>query len=169
MSFEIDPAQLRPSRLWRRLPEESRIKAALAFWNETELGAEQMQAVSAIAQQRKFRPKSVASLPVETRARYLATLPTISEPLAARALVAYHLEEQRPMMSAFLDELGIPHDQGTIADEELKPPAQEKLAAAARKLAETYPPSDVAIYLSTLLCQDPGVWAGLAEVPQING
>ncbi|HEY7789409.1 MAG TPA: hypothetical protein VIC33_02740 [Vicinamibacterales bacterium] len=168
MNTSIDPARLRPSRLWKRLPEPSRVKAALAFWNEEDLEAEQMQAVTAIAQQRKFRAKSVMSLPVETRARYLATLPTISEPLAARALVAYHLDAQRPMMSAFLDDLGIAHDQGAIADEEIKPPDQEKLAAAASKLAKTFAASDVAIYLSTLLCQDPGTWAGLAELPELT-
>lgn len=164
----IDPVRFRPSRLWRRLSDENRMRAALAFWNEEEITADQMQAVTAIAQQKKFRPKSVISLPIETRARYLANLSGISEPLAARALVAYHLDAQRPMMAAFLDELGIPHDQGTIADEELQPPDPEKLAAAARKLGEAFPRPDVAIYLSTLLCQDPVTWAGLAELPEID-
>ena len=38
----------------------------------------------------------------------------LSDTVAARALVNYHLERQRPMMAAFLDLLAIPHDNGLI-------------------------------------------------------
>jgi hypothetical protein len=169
MSPSIDPGRLRPSRLWRRLSDDRRRVAAEAFWADTESRDEQSQAVNAIAQHRKFRPKSVAALPVERKAQFLAALPTLSEPLAARALVAYHLRAQRPMMSAFLDALEIRHDEGTIADEELVAPAADRLAAAARQLAAGFPREDVAIYLSTLICQDPMVWAGLAELPETDG
>ena len=39
----------------------------------------------------KFRAKSVFGLPVDKKARYLARLPTVSDSVAARALVQYHL------------------------------------------------------------------------------
>ena len=34
--------------------------------------------------------------------------------MAGRALILYHLAEQRPMMGAFLDALGIAHENGLI-------------------------------------------------------
>ncbi|HVC18681.1 MAG TPA: hypothetical protein VNE16_01285 [Vicinamibacterales bacterium] len=169
MSSSIDPGRLRPSRLWRRLSDERRLAAARAFWADTESGKEQLQAVNAIAQQKKFRPRTVLALPDDRKARYLASMPMLSEPLAARALVSYHLEAQRPMMAAFLDALGIAHDGGAITDEQLQAPDAAALAAAVRTLASSYPREDVALYLSTLLCQDPLVWAGLAELPELDG
>ena len=54
--------------------------------------------------------------------------PAVSELVAARLLVAYHLEQQRPMMASFLDALGIKHEDGLIADEELAPPRPRRLA-----------------------------------------
>ena len=70
-----------------------------------------------IARQIKFRPKSVLSLPLDKKARHLAGLAQVSDLLAARLLISYHLEHQRPMMGAFLDALGIAHEDGLIKDE----------------------------------------------------
>jgi hypothetical protein len=39
----------------------------------------------------------------------------------ARALVVYHLAEQRALMGAFLDALGIAHENGLIQDDGVKP------------------------------------------------
>jgi len=38
--------------------------------------------------------------------------------------------------------------------------------AAAGQLAEKYPAEDVALYLSTLVSQDPETWDALTELPQ---
>ena len=118
-----------------------------------------------LAQRRKFRPKSVVALDDERKARHLASLAPIPDAIAARALVAYHLLGQRPMMGAFLDALGIPHEDGLIQDHDGAPDGA-KVAAAAAGLAERFPPDDVSLYLNTLLSQDPETWAGLADVPQ---
>ena len=42
----------------------------------------------------------------------------------------------------------------------------DKLAEAARTLVTSYPPEDVALYLSTLVWQDPETWGALTEVPE---
>jgi hypothetical protein len=118
-----------------------------------------------IAQRIKFRLKSVQSLPIEKKARHLVALPAVSEAVAARLLVSFHLAHQRPMMAAFLDALGIAHDEGLIADEELTAPDASKLAAAASTLTQTCSPADVSLYFSTLLWQDPETWGGLADLP----
>jgi hypothetical protein len=125
-----------------------------------------MEAVSAIAAQMKFRPRSVIALAPEKRAKYLAQLPSISDTIAARALVTYHLQHQRPMMAAFLDLLGIQHENGLISDETVARPDPAKVHDAAKALSEKFPPEAVSLYLSTLVSQDPETWEALIDVAQ---
>ena len=107
----------------------------------------------------KFRAKSVLALPLEKRAKYLLRLPNVTDAIAARALVNYHLERQRPMMGAFLDALGIAHENGLISEEDVDQ-ARRPTSCAPRptELAAKYPAEDVALYLSTLVSQDPETW-----------
>jgi hypothetical protein len=162
-----EPSIPRPSQLWKQLSPERRANAAEAFWRDENAAMEQAEAVASIAQRLKFRPKSAMALPTEKKTRYLLSMPAVSEAVAARLLVAYHLEHQRAMMGSFLDALGIKHDNGLIEDEGLEPPDAEKLKSAATAISKTYPPEDVALYLSTLLWQDPDTWGGLFKAPEI--
>jgi hypothetical protein len=164
--MEQDLTAFRPSKLWRRMPLEQRTDAAGLFWADEQSADQQLEAVGSIATHMKFRPRSVLGLPDDRKARYLAGLPNLSDAIAARALVSYHLARQRPMMGAFLDLLGIPHENGLIAEETVPKPDPEKLKTAAADLAAKYPAADVALYLATLVSQDPDTWEGLAELPQ---
>jgi hypothetical protein len=155
----------RPSQLWKQFSSERKLQAAEAFWRDEHAGAEQAEVIAAIAQRIKFRPKSVIALPTDKKARYLTSLLGISELVAARLLVSYHLEHQRPMMGAFLDNLKIKHEDGLIADEKLEAPAAEALSSAAEQLATAFPRDDVRAYLTTLVWQDPDTWGALSESP----
>ena len=157
----------RPSQLWKRLTPERKLEAAEAFWQDEHAAAEQAEAIAVIAQRIKFRLKSVQALPREKKARHLTSLAGMSEIVAARLLVAFHLTHKRSMMASFLDALGIPHENGLIAEDELQPPSPERLAEAASALGKTYPTEDVALYLSTLIWQDPDTWGPLASVPEV--
>ena len=161
------PAIARPSQLWKSLPQEKKLQAAEAFWTDQEAGMEQAEAIALIAQKIKFRAKSVISMPADKRARHLASFPVVSELVAARLLVAYHLAHQRPMMGAFLDALGIAHEEGLIKDESPKAPDAETLDRAVKTLSETYPKADVARYFWALLWQDPETWGGLKDRPEL--
>ncbi|MEQ1896820.1 MAG: hypothetical protein ABL971_05455 [Vicinamibacterales bacterium] len=156
----------RPSVLWKQMSAERRMQAAEAFWRDPNGGNEQAEAIATIAMRLKFRPRSVLTLSVERKSRYLVGLPAVSELVAARLLVAYHIQRQRPMMAAFLDALGIKHDDGLIDDEQVQSPGEEKLRAAAARLAASFPAEDVALYLSTLTWQDPEAWGSLSDVPE---
>jgi hypothetical protein len=158
----------RPSQLWKQLPPEGKQQAAEAFWRDENAGMEHAEAIAHIAQRIKFRAKSVVALPVEKKARHLLAIPTISELVAARLLVVYHLDQQRPMMGSFLDALGIAHENGLIADDDMEPPSEEKLREAARAIAATYPADDVARYLTTLVWQDFDTWGSLADAPELG-
>jgi hypothetical protein len=142
---------------------DRRLAAAELFWADDESTEQQLEAVAALAAHMKFRAKSVIGLPIEKKAKYLSTLPTVSDAVAARALVNYHLERQRPMMGAFLDSLGIAHKDGLISEENVAKPEPDKLQSAAAELATRYPQPDVSLYLSTLVSQDPDTWGSLAE------
>jgi hypothetical protein len=155
-----------PSQLWKQLSSDRRVKAADAFWADDNAAAEQAEVIATIAHRIKFRMKSVLTMPLEKKTRQLVALPAVSEAVAARLLVAYHLAHQKPMMARFLDELGIPHEDGLIADENLTAPPPERLASAAKALAAAFPADDVSLYLSTLLWQDPETWGRLADLAE---
>ena len=164
MSDNEQRAIPRPSQLWKELSAERKMQAAEAFWSDGNASVEQAEAIIAIAQRIKFRPKSVIALTVDKKARHLVAVGAVSELVAARLLVAYHMAHQRPMMGAFLDALGIAHEEGLINDENVDAPSAERLAQAAKTIGATYPADDVALYLSTLMWQDPDTWAELDSV-----
>ena len=157
---------LTPSRLWRRMTSDQRTRAAHAFWSEEQASDDHLQAIVLIAQQKKFRPKFVAALDVERRTKHLATILSLPEALAARCLVVYHLTEQREMMGAFLDVLGLKHENGLIEDDDAKPEV-EKIPAAVEAIVAKYPAEDVSLYLTTLYLQDPETWGEFGGLPQI--
>ena len=139
---------------------DQRLHASRAFWHDEQASQDQVQAVLLISQQKKFRPKTVVSFDEERKARHLASLASLPDEFAARALIVYHLAEQRPMMSAFLDALGIAHENGLIQDDPVAPdPA--KVGPAVSQLAQQFTPESVSLYLNTLLCQDANTWGAL--------
>jgi hypothetical protein len=164
--MDHDFSEYRPSRLWKRLPLDRRLEAADLFWDDEQSSDQQVEAISAIAAHMKFRVKSVLNLAPEKRSKYLATLPIMSDTIAARALVSYHLGRQRPMMAAFLDALGITHEEGLISDEQMTKPDAENLRTAAAELRTKFPADDVSLYLATLVSQDPDTWGALAEMAE---
>jgi hypothetical protein len=163
-----DLSEFRPSRLWKKMSPERRLAAAELFWSDEQSTEQQIEAVGALASHMKFRPKSVIGLPLEKKAKYLATLPSVSDTVAARALVNYHLQHQRPMMGAFLDMLGIAHENGLISEENVTKPEAAKLKTAASDLSSKFSKEDVLLYLSTLVSQDPDTWGPLAELELVS-
>jgi hypothetical protein len=158
---------VRPVRVWRSLSPGARLAAATAFWRDEQTQVEQAEAVALISKQIKFRQKSVLTMPAEKKARHLAGLAGVSDLLAARLLIAYHLDSQRPMMGAFLDALGITHEDGLITEESPSAPPPETLDEAVKALSASYPKADVARYFWTLLWQDPETWGGLQGRPEL--
>jgi hypothetical protein len=157
----------RPSRLWKEMPVEKRVAAADAFWRDTESAEIQTQHAEALlmlARRLNFRPKTLQSLSIERRAKHLAQVGDVSDAIATRALIAYHFAVKRPLMAAFLDALGIAHENGLIADESLAAPSAERIAAAATTVRSSFDASDVDLYLRTLAALDGETWANLTPV-----
>jgi len=157
----------RPSRLWKDMPTEKRVQAADAFWRDTEsqdIQAQHAEALAVLARRLNFRMRTLQTLPVERRAKHMAQLTDLSEAVATRALIAYHFATKRLLMGAFLDALGIAHDEGLINQEDVAAPSAERLALAVATVKETFDPADVDLYLRTLAAIDGETWVHLADV-----
>jgi hypothetical protein len=160
-----------PSEIWKNLPPATRVDVAEAFWRDDQsqdIEVQHAEVVIALARRLNFRPKSLQALPVERRAKQLAQLEDVSDAVATRALIAFHFRSRRPLMAAFLDALGIAHDQGLITADEVAPPAKDKLVAAAQALKGGFPDEDVALYLRTLSALDGETWGQLDGVWPIS-
>jgi hypothetical protein len=150
------------------MPPATRFVAAEAFWNDDQSTEQQVEVIVGLARKLNFRPKSIQALPVERRARQLAQILDVSETVAARALIALHLRAQRPMMAAFLDALGIPHDNGIITAESVPAPAADRLEKAVAALRAAFPADDVTLYLRTLAAVDGDTWGGLDTIAGVS-
>lgn len=149
------------------MPVDKRIQAAEAFWldaDSPEIAAQHAEAIAVLARRLNFRTRSVQSLPVERRAKHLAQMSDVSDSIATRALIAYHFSTQRPLMAAFLDAIGISHDNGLITDEDVQPPPLETLEAAVQTVERSFPSDDVELYLKTLTALDEDTWAPLKNL-----
>ena len=155
----------RPSRLWKTMTAEQRAAAADAFWKEdqADIQMQHMEAIVTIARRMNFRPKSVQALPLERKSKMLAQMSEVSDAIATRALISYHFQTKRDLMGAFLDAVGITHENGMIAEESVPPPPADKLAAAIKDVRTKFPQTDVDLYLHTLATLDGDTWAGMDE------
>jgi hypothetical protein len=157
----------RPSEIWKRMPLDKRVLAAEAFWldrDSPDVEVQQMEATAALARRLNFRARSVQALPVDRRARHLAQLSDLGDTVATRALIAYHFSHQRPLMAAFLDALGIRHEEGLITEDEVVPPDGQRLAGAVETVRSSFDRGDVDLYLRTLTALDGGTWVNLGAV-----
>jgi hypothetical protein len=149
------------------MPLEHRVQAAEAFWRDKDspdIQVQHTEALVSLARRLNFRVKSLQGLAVERRAKHLAHMTDVSDPVATRALIAYHFSTKRPLMAAFLDALGLTHDNGLIEDEQIDPPSAEKVAAAVEAVRSSFDATDVDLYLRTLASLDGETWAHLAEL-----
>jgi hypothetical protein len=161
-ALAAEPRSTTIRRLWKALTPEERTAAITASLADDENGWVKTTTRGAIAAALKFRPQTVATWPRQKMIAEAARLPLDDAQLLSGYLVDLHLGTRRPMMAAFLDAVGVPHENGRIDTEASGPieiPA-EKLSAAADDLARQFPPDEVATYFLTLLLQDAETWGG---------
>jgi hypothetical protein len=146
------PFQTTATRIWKQLPGEPPAEA---------VGS----ALGALVKARRMRPQAARALPPEEQARILATLAEPGETVAASLLVALHLTDRRPLLGAFLDALGLAHEDGILKEEESERPTAvgEGRAREAVTALSGYPRDHVITYLNTLWLQDPERWAVLEK------
>jgi hypothetical protein len=151
------------TRLWKKLGREERTSAARHFFEQPPaelLGT----AVAALVKARHLRPQVARSLPPEEQARALAGVSEPGESLASSLVVALHLGERRPLLRAFLDAAGLPHEDGILTeDDDGRALGEEAARAGVAALAREFPREQVELYLNALWLQDPDRWQVLEK------
>ena len=153
-----------PYAVWELMDEDDQKAAAVAFWNGADRESRGALEV-ALAQDLKFRPQSVRKLSAE---RVSGRLVRLAEALPESVLFQYlfhlHMGERRPMMAAYLDAVGLPHDDGTLdLPDDFEGPDAAKVESAGRDLAAKEGNAAL-VYLGTLMVADAEFWTGLEPV-----
>lgn len=151
--------------LWKALTPAEREGALQSLIEDKESRQYLVQYVRSLPRFKAFRPQAVAKLTDKELISAIASSAGLTQDMIRSALIGMHLPGRAAMLGAFMDSLGIAHENGLIADGvAVSLPAHDKLAAAVTKLTTEYPPRDVAIYLLSLLAMDPETWGALAGV-----
>ncbi len=117
---------------------------------------------SEVAKALKFRPHMVRKLPMIQRARRARTilLQSGNAELCYELFGGYLMKLHKELVTTFLDETGVPHEEGMIQNIEEARPDGAKVNAAIAKLDESFDPADVTLYLS--LCAEQ--WPDVPEI-----
>lgn len=160
----IDPHDVDPAGLWAALDADVREEAVRAVYRGSrDQGQARREADRAIAAALNFREVAVRKLPTERRIGYVLRSVRPDDQLASTLLMGLHLEERTALLSAFLDALGIEHEDGLIGDDEGAPPTPAALAEAVAAVSASFPADQVEVYLASLIAMDPETWGGLAD------
>lgn len=162
-ALAADPTTTSVRKLWKALSAEERTMAVSAAMADDPEGWVKNTTRAAVAKALRFRPQTVATWPRPRLVSEAVRLPLDDLQLISAYVVDLHLGHRRPMMGAFLNQLGIENDNGRIDSEKVEVPEQEpaRVAAAADAIAATYPADEIVTYFLTLLLQDAAVWGGL--------
>lgn len=156
-----EPARATPMQLWQALsPVERTLAVTAALTERRELrGA----LVAALAKQMRFRPQVLSGWEPSKLASYASRLPLGEAGLAVDLLIALHLHHRRPLLEAFLDAAGVPHEDGSIAVTLAAGDVEEgRMREAATSLLESgFPADEVVTYLLAQVVLDPAAWSPL--------
>jgi hypothetical protein len=122
-----------------------------SFWKDGDPGARHA-AVVRLAKRMNFREESIRKAPMQKKADWLfarANTPEMEECLEM-ALMLHHTTKRSAMLATFLDQWGIPNENGAIETDDYKPPTEEAVRQAVESVGERFDQRDVVVYLATL-------------------
>ena len=122
--------------------------------------------LTALGNQRKLRPIYLERKPRAERHTWMqqAMGQKVSDEIALNLLQFWLLTSQQPMLTDFLDALGISHDGKGAVEEMPESPDREKLSAAIDTLLTKFPHENVAVYLQTFQSMNDPIWAPLDDI-----
>lgn len=138
-------------RILKELADTDRRRRILTeFWKHGEQNSRLMAQLQ-LAKAMNFREATMRKLPAEKKADLLASRIGANdyEQFLEMALMAYHTHHQTPMMSAFLDEWKVPHENGSIESDDYTVPTADQVRESVKKFEGTYDQKDVIIYLAS--------------------
>ena len=102
-----------------------------------------------VAKALKFRPQAIRKLPMAKRARQARSIlqRTGNTELCYEVFGTYLVTKHKELVTTFLDETGVEHEDGMIQNMDSLPD-DSKLEAAIAKLDEAFDRDDVTLYLA---------------------
>jgi hypothetical protein len=151
------------NRVWRQLPDETRVAACKLIWAESP-GASKQFLFAALAKAKKLREVFVRKSPIERLVNWTATTMTLPDPIVENMLKEYLLHEHRAVIISFLELLQIPHSEGMIEESfNYATLTSERVQEAARSLLASADRMGAELYLKYLVLQG-GPWEGIEEI-----
>lgn len=160
------PNETTPYQLWKALSEEERTTAAKAYWDSE---SNRSSLVEEIATTFNFRKETVREWEADKAAHYARHLRPHHPPLLRGLLVRLHIPPRHEMLERFLDQLGIPHRGGHLAEEADQVQVEEaQVRRAADRLREEFPFDQVVTYFLTLIALRQDFAPGLDRWLRVN-
>jgi hypothetical protein len=151
------------NRVWRQLPNETRVAASQTYWAEAK-GAEKQFLFAALAKSKNLREVFVRKSPIERLVNWTAATLSLPDPIVDDVLKRYLLHAHRAVIVSFLDLLNIPHSNGIIEESfDYAVLPKERVQEAARTLLSSADRTGSKLYLKYLVIQG-GPWAAIEEV-----
>ena len=146
-------------KIWRAMTPDERVTAIRVAGPDQ--GAALVVALRGhLAKTLRVRPATVQSWGVAQIAESTLRAP-LGEDVIADLLIAYHLTERVPLLSAFLDAAEVPHTDGSINPEFTVDLDEARVRKAADTVLAQHPAHDCHIYFATLLALEGGSWTPL--------
>jgi len=151
------------NRVWRQLPNETRVAICQIFWAESK-GTEKQFLFASLAKAKNLREVFVRKSPIERLVNWTATTLSLPDPIVDDLLKKYLLHDHRAVIVSFLDLLNIPHFEGMIEENfDYATLTNERVQEAAHRLLASADRIGSELYLKYLVLQG-GPWVGIEEV-----
>lgn len=144
-----NPKRFGAVNLWKALTPDERMAAAMSYLAD-EAGA-RARLNRIVARARNFRPATVQKWPEEKIVKAIRHVPLNDDRRVAEPLLrCHHVPGRRAMVIAFLDRLGVSHDQGRVDSWSVVDAEEEAVRSATRGIVEEFGLRAAAVYLLTL-------------------
>ncbi len=152
-------------RLWRALPPEWKLRGMEAALTAGREGSPELRRalVDELARVGGFRPQSLSAMSPGEVARWAARMSGRALPVPELFFRAALVQGFAPILSAYLDSLGIPHENGVVRGDP-PPPSPHQAREAADELFRRFDGDDVAAYLVALVCLQSELAPGLTSL-----
>jgi hypothetical protein len=154
----------KPNEIFARLPE-SVLGSLFAHLHENEKPLYKA-AIRSVADQKKLRPVFLERKPKAEQFKYIAAHLALARnsTLAAQVLQIWLVGAHSNLLCAFLDGLGIAHEDNGTIEELPEAPAKEKLIEVVSTLQKGFDPDLVKVYLHSFQSLDEAGWPTLAAL-----
>ena len=143
-----NPKRFGTINLWKALTPDERMAAATSYLAEEADARKRLNRI--VARARNFRPATVQRWAEEKVVKAIRYVPLTDHKVANALLTCHHLPGQSDMVIAFLEGLGVSHDQGKVDSLSVIDAKEDVVRSATREIVEQFGLRAAAVYLLTL-------------------